>query len=137
MRRSARQGITLTAGMTDAVRRSEAHHGRRSDRPVRAAARPAWRARSAISIASASSAAGVADGASLDLKGGDLGLTATSAVASNAKAQPADGGASGTNLGVGISVAVNVVDTQASAAIGAGVGVANADDLTLTATSVA
>ena len=76
------------------------------------------------------------DGATLQIGGGDVSLTAEDRVKAVAQALPTTtGGASGGNVGVGVSVALNLIDAAAVARIGTGAGLAGVRDIDLTATT--
>ena len=89
----------------------------------------------ALNVASVSSNATIATGASVSAGAGDLELTAEADSTDTAKALPSKDGASGGKVGIGASVALNIVQQQAHAEVADGGTVSSAHDAKLGATS--
>ncbi|HEY7598861.1 MAG TPA: hypothetical protein VH741_02955, partial [Candidatus Limnocylindrales bacterium] len=79
--------------------------------------------------------ASVADGATLDLNGGSLVLTADSRTDVSTSALPKAAASASDGTGVGASVALTIADHDTHARIGNNAALGSVDDLTLSATS--
>ncbi len=89
----------------------------------------------AIHVVETDVSATVESGAVLDLSGGSLTITATSATKAETTAEPNEDGVTAESLGIGASVALAFIDHQTVAEIGDTAAISNGDDLTLTASS--
>ena len=71
----------------------------------------------ALTVATVSSEATMADGAHVSAGTGDLSMTAEANSVSTVKALPSHGGGEGGKVGIGASVAINILDQHALAQV--------------------
>lgn len=87
----------------------------------------------AINMTMVNAVASLASGASVDMNGGDLSITATSATTSNATADSKQ--TNGKSVGLGASVAINFAENDTQAVVAGGANVTEIGDLGVNATS--